>query len=145
MEGMKVIWNDPPVPGTNGEDGVTEFVTRCKTHGRYANMVYRMRGPRGAILKGWVVGCNKECGEAASGGRKHVAEAMAAAYTEPTEPVDTEAAKAAWRAAHPEIVEAWAELPDESQLLAPIVDATIEALDRHGLTPAVFRSQREQA
>lgn len=61
-----VIWNDPPEPGPNGEDGVTQFVSRCTLHGKAANMVYRNRGPRGAYLKGHVIGCCKDCGETAA-------------------------------------------------------------------------------
>jgi hypothetical protein len=59
---MKVIF-DPPEDCQNGEDGHTEFMSRCEGCVRLANMVYRKRGPRGAFHKGHVVACNRLCGE----------------------------------------------------------------------------------
>jgi len=61
---MRLIF-DPPEDCLNGEDGHTEFVTLCEVCGKYANMVYRKRGPRGAILKGHVIACSRACGETA--------------------------------------------------------------------------------
>lgn len=60
---MNILWE----AGVHGEDGVTEFVAKCEVCGRLGNMVYRKRGPRGAILKGHVVACNRLCGEEAAG------------------------------------------------------------------------------
>ena len=65
---MNIIWNDPPGPGDCGEDGVTEFVSRCDVCGKgLGNLVYRKRGARGAIIKGHVIACSRLCGEEAAG------------------------------------------------------------------------------
>lgn len=59
---MKIIW-DAPGESENGEDGVTEYVSKCEGCSKLGNMVYRKRGPRGAFLKGHVIACNRLCGE----------------------------------------------------------------------------------
>lgn len=62
---IRVIWTSPE-ESVVGEDGYTEFLTRCTLHGRLANMVWKKRGPRGGIRPGFVIGCTRECGEQAS-------------------------------------------------------------------------------
>jgi len=43
----RVLWNDGGVKGLYGEDGTTEFMSRCERCGRLANMVYRRPRPEG--------------------------------------------------------------------------------------------------
>jgi hypothetical protein len=66
QDATRVLWNDGGVEGLYGEDGTTEFVSRCERCGRLANMVYRRRGPRGGLRAGYVVACSRACGEEAA-------------------------------------------------------------------------------
>jgi len=62
----RALWNDGGVKGLYGEDGTTEFVSRCERCGRLANIVYRRCGPRGGPRAGYLVACSRACGEEAA-------------------------------------------------------------------------------
>jgi len=67
----RVLWNDGGVKGLYGEDGTTEFVSRCERCGRLANTVYRRRGPRGGLRARHVVACSRACKEEAAATPSH--------------------------------------------------------------------------